>query len=474
MEEYYLHFAGLKDRLDLGPVYERHADLVSLDACRWLGREADGAAPGSASAELWRFACEGYLGAIAREEEERIAELETTMTAELDGEKVGYRLLRPTLANEPDRDRREAIDRARLELVEQLNPVYAEALGRLREGTTELGAATIRELYERFGVPLAELAEQCSRLLADTEELYVDALDELLRSRLGLGLDDARRWDLPRALRAPHWDDRFPKDRMLPALEQTLAGLGVDLRGQRNVELDVDERPTKSPRAFCAPIDVPGRIVLVIQPQGGLEDWRALFHEAGHTEHFAHTSSHLQLEARRLGDNAVTEGWAFLLEHLVTDATWLTRRLDVGRPAELAAETGAVRLFYLRRYCAKLLYELELHGGAEPESMRERYAELLYEATRIDYAEPDYLADVDPGFYCTSYLRAWALEARLATFLREAHGRAWFADRKAGSLLRELWSEGQGMDADTISAEVTGAPLDLSAAADEIAELLSI
>ena len=29
--------------------------------------------------------------------------------------------------------------------------------------------------------------------------------------------------------------------------------------------------------------------MLVIQPNGGVDDWRALFHEAGHTEHYANT-----------------------------------------------------------------------------------------------------------------------------------------------------------------------------------------
>ena len=38
---------------------------------------------------------------------------------------------------------------------------------------------------------------------------------------------------------------------MLPALEATLADLGVDLHAQRNVELDLEDRPNKTPRAFC-------------------------------------------------------------------------------------------------------------------------------------------------------------------------------------------------------------------------------
>ena len=135
---------------------------------------------------------------------------------------------------------------------------------------------------------------------------------------MGLRLDEAARWDMPRLLRASQWDAAFPAERMLSALKTTLAGLGIELRSQANVEIDIEPRPSKSPRAFCAPIEIPGRVVLVIKPIGGPDDWRALFHEAGHTEHFAHTSPELSFEHRRLGDNAVTEGWAFLFENLVS------------------------------------------------------------------------------------------------------------------------------------------------------------
>src|SRR6185437_10329676 len=168
---------------------------------------------------------------------------------------------------------------------------------------------------------------------------------KLFRARASVGLGEARRWDVSRVFRAVAWDEAFPADRMLPALESTLGDLGVDLRAQENVELDLEDRPNKSPRAFCVPIEVPGRVVLVIKPQGGPDDWRALFHEAGHTEHFAHTSAALSVEERRLGDKAVTEGWAMLLEHLTIDPAWLERRLDFPRPLEYAAE-GVTQLLW--------------------------------------------------------------------------------------------------------------------------------
>ena len=222
-----------------------------------------------------------------------------------------------------------------------------------------------------------------------------------------------QRWDVGRAFRGVGWDSAFPADAMMPSLEATLGELGVDLHAQPNVEIDVEERPNKDPRAFCAPIEVPGRVVLVIKPQGGPDDWRALFHEAGHTEHFAHTSASLSPEERRLGDNAVTEGWAMLLEHLTFDPVWLVQRLDFAQPHQFAAEGATQLLWLVRRYCAKLLYELEFHAADDVTSMRPRYVELLGDATKVEPAAADYLGDMDAGFYASEYLRAWAFEAQL-------------------------------------------------------------
>ncbi|MGH3040116.1 MAG: hypothetical protein ACRDLZ_12105, partial [Gaiellaceae bacterium] len=153
---------------------------------------------------------------------------------------------------------------------------------------------------------------------------------------------------------------------------------------------------------------------------------------------------------------------------LVDDPAWLARRLDFARPEDFAAEAGAALLYFVRRYCGKLLYELELHGESALDGMRPRYVELLEDATKIAPAGADYLADVDTGFYSTSYLRAWALSSQLRAFLQEEFGNAWFTRREAGSLLRELWSEGQRLQADELLDEVAGTELELSAVADRI------
>jgi hypothetical protein len=464
-EEQYLHYAGHKETLEVEAIYERHEELTRLETARSLE---------GAPVELWRFACEGFLGNLTRGHQEKLAAIETELEATVDGETIPFRMLRVALSNEADRDRRQRIEETRRRLAdEQLNPLYLDAAQIDREAVASLGSPNYFELYKRFGFKLDELAAQCAELLDETESLWDEAADRAFRARLGLGLADAQSWDVPRLFRAPEWDASFRPDAMLPALEATLGELGIDLRSQSNVHLDLEPRPGKSPRAFCAPIEVPGRVMLVIQPIGGRDDWEALFHEAGHAEHFAHATGDLPMEARRLGDMAVTEGWAMLMQHLVTEPAWLRRRLDVPRLEQVANDGAVSLLYFVRRYCAKLLYEVEFFQADDPAAMRPKYVELLGDALRIPAAPENYLADIDGSFYVTGYLRSWAFEAQLRDFLRGELGNEWFARREAGDLLRELWSLGQGPTADDLLRDVTGAKLELASVADRIREGLA-
>jgi oligoendopeptidase F len=464
-QEYYLHFAGLKETLDVEEIYERYEELTKLETAQKLK---------GAPTELWRFACEGFLGNLTREHQARVAKAEAELEATVDGETIPYRMLRVAMSNEPDRDKRERLEEARLRLLdEHLNPIYLEAVQIDQEAVRRLDEPNYYELYKHFGFRLDEVAAECQEVLDDTERLWEREGDKLFRSRLGIGLDEAKPWDVVRLFRAPDLDKLYPNDQMLPALEHTLTDLGIDLHSQENIHLDLDARPSKSPRAFCAPIEVPGKVMLVIQPIGGKDDWEALFHEAGHTEHYANTNADLPMEARRLGDMAVTEGWAMLMQHLVTEPAWLNRRLDVPRVEELAHDGAVSLLYFVRRYAAKLLYEIEFFQAQSIPSMRSRYAEILGDSLKLPVNPESYLDDIDGSFYVTGYLRSWAFEAQLREFLRSELGNDWFAKRDAGDLLRELWSLGQGPTADQLLKDVTGAKLEMASVAERIREGIS-
>jgi hypothetical protein len=461
--EYYRHYAGFKDDYEIEPIYAHHADLFERQAVDWLGSLLAGAPADSDERRrltmLLDFAVEGLIGQETKVVESELARREAALTITLDGEEIGFRESAVVQANEADPGRREELERARLALIdEHLNPLYAELVGRQHETARELGYPSYARLCEGCkGLDLQALASETASFSARTSNAYPELLEPHLRRTLGIGLEELRRSDLPRFFRAPGLDSAFPAPRLVPSLTGTMRGLGFDLERQAGVVLDVEPRPNKSPRAFCAPVRVPDEVYLVIAPVGGPDDYGALLHEGGHTEHYAHVDPALAFEYRYLGDNAVTEAFAFLFQNLVEDPEWLTRRLCAERAEEIASYARAVRVLYLRRYAGKLAYELELHGEGSPplDALARRYAQLLSSALRIRWPRETYLADVDPGFYCSCYLRAWALERMLRARLRDRFGPAWFESREAGELLRSLWREGQRATPD----ELLGEPL---------------
>ena len=384
-----------------------------------------------------------------------------------------YRAIQIEQANEPDPERRARLEEARgAMLAERLNPLHLTALERGHEICLGLGWPSYAAAYgELRGIDLEGLAGQAARFLEATRSAYPEAMDPEL-DRAGVApLAELRRCDLPRFFRAAELDSMFEAERLIGSFRSTMGSLGIDLDRQPNVHLDTESRPTKSPRAFCSVPRVPDEIYLVISPHGGRDDYGALFHEGGHAEHYAHTDPALAFEfrhaGRQLGDRVVrVPGRASgLRAALVAPAARGggsragDRPLAGGQAADAAPLRGQARATSWSSTAAS--------------ACARRDARPLRDAARRRGGDPvaaeSWLADVDEGFYAACYLRAWALETRWRRALRERFGEAWFDAERAGDWLRELWREGQRLDADELLAErVGGEPLDFAALAEEL------
>jgi hypothetical protein len=90
---------------------------------------------------------------------------------------------------------------------------------------------------------------------------------------------------------------------------------------------------------------------------------------------------------------------------------------------EVSHHADLTELFFVRRYAAKLGYELGFFEDPLKERRnRELYTATLSAATRFVYAPQNYLNDMDPGYYSADYLRAWITEAMLRRHLEDIYG----------------------------------------------------
>ncbi|MDO8187017.1 hypothetical protein Q5424_21040 [Conexibacter sp. JD483] len=480
-EAYHGHYAGLSDAFAIDAIYARHAALFSFEAVAALrGRVAAASdAPGVRDDEarqlrmLLDFAVEGLLGRATAAEEEALAQREATLRLDLPGGPLGFRASTVAQANSPDRQRRAEIEAARLKATErELNPLHRAALERTRALVAELGWPSYRAMCaELKGWDLDLLGRQGDAFLAATGgAAYGAVVGPALERTVGVGLDRLARADLPWFFRATADDGAFPADGLLEAYASSCRGLGLSPDGGGRIDLDVEPRPRKSPRAFCVAVRAPADVRLVVAPVGGRDDYAALLHEGGHAQHFAAMDAALPFEYRHLGDNALTEAFAFLFDHLVEDPRWLAARGVRDDDGALAMHARAARLIYLRRYCGKLAYELIVHDAAAPGDalLGEVYARSLSGAVGVAWPAETHLSDLDPGFYVAAYLRAWALETHLRRWLTDRFGDDWFSSAEAGAALRALWAEGQRRSAEELLAELTGERLDLAVLATDL------
>ncbi|HXV86009.1 MAG TPA: hypothetical protein VD793_04885 [Gemmatimonadales bacterium] len=452
--EYYLTGAGLKLAADFEAIYARYPTLVS--------EEALAAARASGSPALLEWIIGLRVGrAVARTEARQLA-WEQSAAVRWDGKEVPYLRVPIELANLEDRRARMGLDRARATMVSAgVTRIRQEWMDGERHVMTAAGfpdyTAAVSVLS---GIDLRALAVQAEQFLDRTVDLYREALLRVVRQSMsGVPLADLVRSDAAWLFRARAFDAAFPGGSMLPVANRQMSELGLSTTQGGRVVCDVEERPAKQPRAFCVPVRVPDEVYLVIRPRGGHTDYRTFWHELGHAIHYALVDPAHSFAARWLGDNSVTEGFAMLWDHMTVDHAWLRRYGGLSRPDadRLTFEFGVYELYAVRRYAAKLGYEMALYGQAR--DAPSEYADRLSRATLFRCSPDDYLVDVDPWFYAARYLRAWQFEAAMAEALIGRFDEDWFRNPQAGPHLASYMCRGQAAPADALALEATGSQL---------------
>lgn len=469
--EYYEAHSGLKSSAELQPIYHAHREILGPDALE-VAREAFvGSVEGSEERRSARLLLDWQVESqssrqLAELDEREIAWENDAVMQLADGRQIAYQRAGIEIGNSTDRRERAMIEKARTALVSSgLAPMRRERLQRERDITESLGLASgYNPSWELLsGISLGGLRAECERFLRDTQAMWDETFPVFVKKGLGMDPREVTRADALALFRAREFDQYFSAAEMEPSIRRQVGEMGIDPTAKGRVRFDTGEREGKRSRAFCAPVQVPDEVYLVLRPHGGQTDWSTFLHELGHALHFAYMRADLPMEFRWMGDNSVTEGYAMLFDHLMQDARWLQRYtgLDKKTTPAFLRSAGFEELHFLRRYCAKLVYESQLYDGAVSwESAPDLYVTLLTGATSFRYAPADAFVDVDPRYYAARYLRAWQLQALITETLVERYDADWWRNPRAGPWIAEsLFGEAQRELAHEQAERVAGKPL---------------
>ena len=483
--ESYLAYAGLKKKAELQPIYERYERVLgeealelTLDAFHSAVEKTDDRRSAQALLE-WQIESQAAKPLAALDERE-IEWENSAFIRSPDGRVIQYQAAPIEIANTRDRALRLALDQARAKLVKDEHaPLRLERLQREKEYIESLGVAgDYNASFQAVtGISLGTLGTSCERFLRDTSSMWDDTLPRVLKKSLGIKPSQAKRADALALFRASEFDDAFPGNEMETVLRRQVSEMGIDPTADGRIIFDVGDREGKRSRAFCSPVRVPEEVYLVLRPHGGQSDYSTFLHELGHALHFAYASPDYPFEFRWLGDNSVTEAYAMLFDHRMQDRGWLLRYTSLGtnRVGKYLRAAGFEELHFLRRYCAKFLYERALYSGEVRWSeLPDLYVSLLTKATGFEYDAADAFVDVDPGYYSARYLRAWQLQSILNEELTARFDVDWFRNPSAGPwIANELFAQGQRETAEEIATRAGGGALSFQPLVRKIESLLA-
>ncbi len=459
--------AGLKDEFKLESIFLTYEALFRKESISKLFSAYEGALPGKKRRDqyLLGFAVGHALNRHVHKQDQEISALLKSSTETVGDEEVAYYDAAVQLAKENDRARRKELLEARGRIQEKTQALRLDRIQAIHAKAQELSGMPYLECLQfTQGANFLVLRSQLEAFLAASRQKYMADLELFAARHLGgIRREEMGPEDASYLLRGKDWDEEFPADRLLSVLKRTLMGLGIDLKKQANIRIDAEERRGKNAEAACFGIRVPGKIYLVLRPHGGLRDYANLLQKTGHALHLGHTAEDQPFEYRYLGDGAVSQTYGALFQGLLHNAEWLKDQLQIEDSRELVAFLRFRKLYWLRRYAARFLYEMELHqtGVENPEALQERFLTLHLETLGFPGDPKEFLADVEDPFYGTSFLRAWIFEAELRQTIEERFGTRWYTRPAAGGFLKDLWSYGTRYRVEELAKHIRLMDLDL-------------
>ena len=460
--EIYLNYAGFKDTLNTSSIYEKYSFLMNKELALKIKNKDRGLN------YISSFIQEMYINNKVSKIKDKIATLEANSFIEHDGKKINYRMIPVIIANESRREFRKQIYEKGIKCFYPINKYYIKLWKTMHDISKELGYRNYLEYCSFVNLKDYEkLKKSALEFLAKTKSLYVDLMSENFK-KMNLDFYNSERHDLAFLFRATKFDHIFSKERMLELFNKFLDNFGLSLNNFPNIILDIEFREKKVTRAFVSPVKIPDKIYLVITPKGGQDDYLALFHEAGHAFHFANISKDLSVEYKYLGPSSVTEAFAFLFEYLLIEKEFLKKYLDLN--FEYLKFQYLYKLYFLRRYCSKLIYEIELNTKGIDMKSGFLYKNIMEQNMITKHRRVNYLNDIDPGMYTAEYLEAWFFESQLKRYLKDKYGEDWFVKKEARDFLIKIWNQGFKYTLEEISRELGYKGIEVNYVYEEILE----
>ena len=483
----YGRHVGVPAELDDNEIYGRYGDLFSQATVADLQshREQTPLAYETERSGLGRLLGAARFWHVEMQTSEsgkELAHCESTSRIEWNGEEIALADVPARLARESNKKQRAELGSRWAGSVSICDEVRTARLSSFGEVSRALG-------FSSYGALIAEATNAkvdsgglvAHTLLEQTESAYTAAFARLV----GRGFPDEPPGDLDFA-DLPYFESMpwlgkslSPRD-PLQTYADTMRGLGIQVDKQPNIQIDLTPRPSRNSAATCFPVSPPKVVRLSASPLDGAADFLGFLQQAGKAQHHAWCSKDL---ARRHPefvysvDSATNEGYGYLFYCLALEPRWLLeflRDIDEVQASRIARDVALQLALRVRRLCADASYIPQLHGEgqASREQLQAAYVDSQERATSFHVLPELFLLDLHERMAPQCHLRALAFSFALREYLRVRYGSRWWASRKAGDELIDLWNTASQYSVEELARLIDFGELDFDLLAEAMVRAL--
>ena len=269
----WMALSGRSDAAGVEAIYDRYATLFEPEAFHAVDPPEGDSADDLQRAHLREFLAEGIEGHRTRDLRDAYLAAEASAVVEVDGERIPYRRMPrpdpPGARSQRPRDARQGAPEGGREGAQPHQP--GDNAPQARSGAGAAGYR-LRRLLRAAGRGRLRRARDHDLGAPRGDRRSVRRPARPFRRPRAPGPGSAR--DVgPTIWRgcstAQEFAPLFPGEAMVPGIKRMVSAMGLDLTAGGRIELDIEERPSKTPRAFCATVRVPDEVKLVLQPTAG-------------------------------------------------------------------------------------------------------------------------------------------------------------------------------------------------------------
>lgn len=407
-----------KNSLPLSQAFER-ANIFTLETLAWLREELNANPEADHLRRLFRFIATGFIRYNLLPYDQELAQHYDLLSwpnvwAQHDALSPG----------QPSPARPEA------PLLAQLTAIYEQRWQKLNEQVARLGFSSPVAFYAwASGIDLPALQQSARAILEETKEAYFAAL-----AAIEPPLED--RWQLESYMRGENYDPCFPAAELVPAIEDTLYHLGLDITRQPNLVLEVS-RELPAGFALAFPVRVPEEIYVCISPKEGIDAFENSLGLGGMVMARLLRDPKQCWYQRRLSDPALDAAYAEVFTSLVTLSAWRGDMLGESAACpQLQAFTQLRQLYRLRLAAARVIFAISRSQG------QNQGPAIFTQALGVNHDPSAQILDMGHMRVALDTFRGMRVGAQLAAQLVNTYGPAWYRHPACGQALRDLFHQG--------------------------------